>query len=163
MDKIELTPQGRAVCEIYFKPYNDVEMRQQEFKLDTGADYCTMPKDYLYDLGYTDSWITQNVTPKPGITTTASGEEINAHIVQLPLINIYGYEAINWPFAIMLDPENDFRALLGLDLLGGFNFTFENDTNSLILSRTKSFIQRHPFLPGQEIHEIHTAYKEESP
>jgi len=154
MDKIELTPQGRAICVIAIKPSNDVEMKNLRFKLDTGADYSTLPKRYLYELGYDDLWISENAKQKDGVTTTASGMPIDAHTIQLPLINFYGYEAINWPFAILLDPEEDFRALLGLDLLGGFNFTFDNDSDSLILTRTKAFRQRQAFMPGQEVHEI---------
>ena len=155
MEVFKLDEIGRASGDIAFKPYNSNSMRSLPFKIDTGADFTTIPKEYLYGLGYDDSWISQNVTLKPGLVTTATGDTVETHIVQLPLLNFYGYEAVNWPFAIMLG-DKDYRPLLGLDLLGGFNFLLDNDNDCCTLTRTKTFRRRQPFLPNQEVYELHT-------
>ena len=164
MEVFKLDESGRASSRIAFKPYNSNAMSFLSFKIDTGADFTTIPKEYLFKLGYDDSWISQNVILKKGSVTTATGTIVETHIVQLPLLNFYGYEAVNWPFCIMLDEQKDdgtiihrdYRALLGLDLLGGFNFLLDNDNDCCTLTKTKTFKRRQPFLPNQEIHEIHT-------
>ncbi|MCL2224799.1 MAG: retropepsin-like domain-containing protein [Defluviitaleaceae bacterium] len=156
-----LSEDGRAICRIAFKPYEKLVMQHFKFKIDTGADFSTMPKEYLYDLGYDKDWILANAKPETNReTTTATGERVTNHIIQLPLINIYGYEAINWPFAILLDDERpngevicrDYRPLLGLDLLAGFNFYLDNANNRFELTRISPFNPRRKFLSGQEIH-----------
>ena len=129
------------------------------FKVDTGADKTTVSKQDLMDLGYDMEWIKQNAViyedeQKP---TTAAGDKINAGYIQLPLINILGYEGRNWVFQIIMDEDQDFRNLLGRDLLTGFNYNFDNDGDTFSISRTKVFKPRYEFLPKQEINEIATA------
>jgi hypothetical protein len=155
MKTITLDNVGRAYCHIDFKPHDDTVMRSRRFKIDTGADVSTIPKGYLYHLGYEQEWILANAKPeKDKQTTTATGEVVTNHIIQLPLLNIYGYEAINWPFAILMDDCRDYRPLLGLDLLAGFNFHLDNGNNSFSLARLPVFNPRRSFLPGQEIHSL---------
>ena len=86
--------------------------------------------------------------------TTASGDRIDAGYIQLPLINILGYEGKFWPFQIIMDEKQDFRNLLGRDLLTGFNYHFDNDEDVSSIGKTRIFKPRYKFLPGQEIHEI---------
>jgi len=163
MEIFKLDKNGRASCRVAFKPYSDNTMLLEDFKIDTGADFSTIPKKFLYNLGYNDEWIKASATLKEGSVTTATGDMVETHIVQLPLLNFYGYEAINWPFSILLDEQDsngniiprNYRALLGLDLLGGFNFVLDNDNDCCTLTKTKIFKRRQPFLPNQEIHEIH--------
>jgi hypothetical protein len=85
---------------------------------------------------------------------TATGDKINAGYIQLPLINILGYEGKNWAFQVIMDEKQDFRNLLGRDLLAGFNYQFNNDEHSFAISRTKKFTPLYKFLPRQEINEI---------
>ncbi|MCL2224643.1 MAG: retropepsin-like domain-containing protein [Defluviitaleaceae bacterium] len=160
---INLSDAGRAMCLVHFKPFDEVIMYHFRFKIDTGADFSTMPKEYLYKLGYDKDWILENAKPETNReTTTATGELVTNYIVQLPLLNIYGYEAINWPFAILPDDERpngevvcrDYRPLIGLDLLAGFNFYLDNASNRFELTRISPFNPRRKFLPGQEIHDL---------
>jgi predicted aspartyl protease len=147
---------SRVYIPISIKPIDGVTLSDTTFKVDTGADKTTISKEVLSDLGYDMEWIKQNATiykdnDKP---TTASGEKINAGYIQLPLINILGYEGKNWAFQIIMDENQDFRNLLGRDLLTGFNYQFDNDTDIFTISRTKVFKPRYNFLPNQEINEI---------
>jgi hypothetical protein len=82
---------------------------------------------------------------------TAIGEKVDAGFVQLPLINILGYEGKNWAFQIVIDENQDFANLLGRDLLTGFNYTFNNDEDNFTIDRARTFKPRSEFLPGQEI------------
>ena len=143
---------------ISIKPQDDTLMFPVRFKVDTGADVTTISKDELFDLGYDMDWITQNaVIPKDDDKpTTASGDRINAGLIQLPLINILGYEGRYWPFQIILDENKDFRNLVGRDLLTGFNYWFNNDDDEFTIVRARAFKPRHDFLPDQEINEITT-------
>jgi len=164
MININIGANGRAICAIAFKPREGLQMRFINFKIDTGADFSTISKKNLYHLGYDAEWIKANATTdETQIITVASGEQVQNYYIKLPLLNFYGYEALNWPFAILLDEKDaddnivsrDYRPLLGLDLLGGFNFTLDNDNDCFILARTKTFKRRRPFFHNQEIHEIH--------
>jgi predicted aspartyl protease len=157
MVKYNLAEFGRAYISMHIKPINDTTMRPISFKVDTGADKTTISRYHLFLLGYGAEWLKQNVVmyedkEKP---TTASGEKISAGYVQLPLINILGYEGKNWSFQVILDEKHDFRNLLGRDLLTGFNYSFDNDADVFSISRTKTFKPRYEFLPNQEIHELH--------
>ncbi|MCL2225454.1 MAG: retropepsin-like domain-containing protein [Defluviitaleaceae bacterium] len=150
---------GRVYVPISIKPQGDITMSDTFFKVDTGADKTTVSKQDLMDLGYDMEWIKQNAViyedeQKP---TTAAGDKINAGYIQLPLINILGYEGRNWVFQIIMDEDQDFRNLLGRDLLTGFNYNFDNDGDTFSISRTKVFKPRYEFLPKQEINEIATA------
>lgn len=141
---------------IAVKPQDDVTLIPIDFKVDTGADTTTVSKVVLARLGYDMEWIKQNVVvfkdkDKP---TTASGDKINAGYIQLPLINILGYEGKQWPFQIILDEKQDFRNLLGRDLLTGFNYWVSNDEDIFTIVRAKRFKPRYVFLPNQEINEV---------
>jgi len=156
MHKFEFKEFGRVYISIDIKPYDSVTMQPVDFKVDTGADTTTISKDDLFNLGYDMKWIMQNVVifkeaDKP---TTASGEKVNAGYIQLPLINILGYEGKFWPFQVIIDNDKDFRNLLGRDLLTGFNYDFNNDNDILSVKRTNMFKPRFKFLPQQEINEV---------
>ena len=153
----KLSPNGRAICQVSFKDRYDIGMRSIAFKIDTGADVSTLSKSNLHTLGYDDEWIKANITATSQTISVASGVKANFCYVRLPLLNFYGYEAIDWPFAVLLG-KLDYRPLLGLDLLGGFNFNLDNDNDCFTLKRTRAFKRRRPFLPNQEIHAIHSGY-----
>jgi len=53
-----------------------------------------------------------------------------------------------------MDEKQDFRNLLGRDLLTGFNYQFDNDGDFFEISRTKVFKPQYTLLPLQEINEI---------
>ena len=147
---------GRVFMPINIKPLNDTILAPVSFKVDTGADFTAISKSSLVKLGYDADWIKQNTVAfkdeeKP---TTASGEIVDAGYVRLPVINILGYEGKEWPFRIIMDEAQDFKNLLGRDLLAGFNYSFNNDDDKFIIARAKVFKPRYTFLPGQEIHEI---------
>lgn len=158
MHRFEFSELGRVFIPIQIKPQNKFIKKAIDFKLDTGADSSTISKLDLIDLGYDMSWIKQNVIAfkKDERPSTASDEKVDAGYVQLPLINILGYEGKNWPFQIILDEDKDFRNLLGRDLLTGFNYQINNDDDVLTINKAKTFKHRYTFLPGQEIHEIIT-------
>jgi hypothetical protein len=126
------------------------------FKVDTGADTSTISKPELWRLGYDMDCFQKNaiVFEDKDKPTTASGDKIDAGYVQLPLINIFEYEGKYWPLQIIMDEKQDFRNLLGRDLLAGFNYHFSNDDNIFSIGRTQIFKPRYKFLPNQEIHEI---------
>jgi len=156
MRKFKFSEYGRVFVPIDIKPLNSVTLRKTLFKIDTGADTTTISKEALRNLGYDMGWIKQNAViyedkDKP---TTAAGEKINAGYIQLPLINLLGYEGKNWVFQIIMDENQDFRNLLGRDLLTGFNYNFDNDEDVFTISRTKTFKPRYKLLPLQEINEI---------
>jgi predicted aspartyl protease len=147
---------GRVYLPIYIKPQDTITLLPIDFKVDTGADTTTISKLSLAKIGYDMDWIKQNVVifkdeDKP---TTASGDKINAGYVQLPLINLLGYEGKHWPFQIIIDENQDFRNLLGHDLLTGFNYWFNNDDDKFTIDRAKTFKPRYKFLSDQEINEI---------
>jgi len=156
MPKFDFSEFGRVYVEINIKQQDSIAMPPVRFKVDTGADKTTISKEDLVVLGYDMHWIKQNAVvfkdeEKP---TTASGDRINAGYVQLPLINILGYEGKSWPFQIIMDEEQDFRNLLGRDLLAGFNYWFSNDEEKFTIARAKTFKPKYDFLQNQEIHEL---------
>lgn len=156
MAKIEFKEFGRVYLPIFIKPYGNSIMKHIDFKVDTGADSTTISKKVLSDLGYSMNWIELNAfvfsdADKP---TTASGEKVNAGFVQLPLINLLGYEGKFWPFQIIIDEKQDFRNLLGRDLLTGFNYQFNNDDDEFLINMAKAFKPRYKLLHNQEIKEI---------
>jgi hypothetical protein len=147
---------GRVYIPVYIKPIKGITLIPFTFKADTGADKTTISKDSLADLGYDTDWIIQNAVAfndedKP---VTASGEKVNAGYVQLPLINILGYEGKRWPFQIVMDADKDFRNLLGRDLLAGFNYCFNNEEDVFSIEIIKTYKPRYKFLPDQELNEI---------
>lgn len=156
MDNIKFAKHGSVFVPIDIKPLDDTTMQQIMFKVDTGADNTTISKPKLIFLGYSMDWIRKNVVifPDKDKPTTASGDKVNAGYVQLPVINLFGYEGKQWPFFIVVDEDKDFRNLLGRDLLTGFNYQFNNDDDIFSIGRTKAFKPRYEFLPEQEIHEM---------
>ena len=158
MNRFDFREYGRVYVPIDIKPNQKVTMLPIHFKIDTGADYSTVSKSTLITLGYDMKWLRDNVivyndNDKP---TTAAGDKINAGYIRLPLINILGYEGKNWPFQIIINDKQDFRNLLGRDLLTGFNYWFNNDEDIFIITRAKIFKPRFPFLINQEVNEIST-------
>ncbi|MCL2204406.1 MAG: retroviral-like aspartic protease family protein [Defluviitaleaceae bacterium] len=156
MNKIGFSEFGRVYVPIDIKPINAVTMLPVRFKVDTGADTSTISKPELWRLGYDMDWIQKNaiVFEDKDKPTTAAGNKIDAGYVQLPLINIFEYEGKYWPFQIIMDEKQDFRNLLGRDLLAGFNYQFSNDDDIFSIKRTQIFKPRYRFLPNQEIHEV---------
>jgi len=155
LEKIELSKLGAAHIGIYFKPTHTATMERVYFKLDTGADVSTISKVDLDELGYDNEWIKANVLVEDRhIITTASGDVVRAGTVRLPMINILGLEAKNWPFTILLDEDKNFRNLLGRDLMTGFNYKFNNDDKVLEIERAKVFSYIRPPLAGQEINVV---------
>jgi len=154
MIEIAFGEQARVFVPIFIKPLHGVTMLPIDFKIDTGADFTTIAKAELRDLGYGDAWIARN-TEGIGSATTASGDHVKIGVVRIPMFNLFGYEALNWPFSILLDENKDFRNLLGRDLLSGFNYTFNNDDDIFQIARAREFKRRFEFLDGQEIHVIH--------
>ena len=156
MTRIAFSEHGRVYVPINIKPLKDTTMLRVRFKADTGADISTISKMDLLDLGYDKDWIQQNAVvfsdeDKP---TTASGDRIDAGLVQLPIINILDYEGKCWPFQIVMSEKHEFRNLLGRDLLTGFNYQFNNDYDIFSIDRTKVFKPRYKFLTDQGIHEL---------
>ena len=156
MIKINFAEYKRVYIPINIKPYDSTVLFPERFKVDTGADKTTISKLALNRLGYNAQWVKENTVTfkdddKP---TTAAGDKVNAGYIQLPLINILGYEGIYWPFQIITDENQDFRNLLGRDLLTGFNYTFNNYAGVLSIEKTKLFKPLYYFLPKQEINEI---------
>ncbi|MCL2198070.1 MAG: retropepsin-like domain-containing protein [Defluviitaleaceae bacterium] len=158
MTKIKFEEYSRVYVNMSIKPMDDITLSKVKFKVDTGADRTTISKEVLFELGYGMDWIKQNAVvykddDKP---TTATGDKVDAGFIQLPLINILGYEGKNWAFEIIMDEKRDFRNLMGRDLLTGFNYQFDNDDDIFTISRTKIFKPRYKFLPEQQINEIAT-------
>ena len=159
MNRFDFEEYGRVYIRIDMKPQYGNTLSPIEFKVDTGADTTTISKVSLAKLGYDMDWINQNaiVFKDKDKPTTAAGDKINAGYIKLPLINILGYEGKFWPFQIIMNEKQDFRNLLGRDLLSGFNYYFNNDEDIFTIERTKTFKPRYPFLPGQEINEVGSA------
>jgi len=147
---------GRVYIPLFIKPHTEITLYSVDFKVDTGADLTTISKEVLFELGYNMEWIKKNsiIFKDEDKPKTASGDKVNAGYVQLPLINILGYEAKYWPFQIIVDEDKDFSNLLGRDLLTGFNYDFNNDNDILTVRRADVFKPRYQFLPKQEIHEV---------
>ena len=156
MTSIDFAKYGRVYIHINMKPKNSVTLSPILFKVDTGADASTISKEDLSSLGYEMGWIRNNcvVFKDEERPTTAAGDKVNAGYVQLPLINILGYEGKHWPFQIILDEDQDFRNLLGRDLLTGFNYWFNNDDDVFTIDKANVFKPRIPYLPKQEINEM---------
>ena len=156
MTSLSFAEFGRVYLPIAIKPKGYNTMVLLRFKIDTGADNSTISKQDLMGLGYEMDWIKSNSVAfsedeKPA---SATGDKIDSGYIQIPIINILGYEGKQWPFQIILDESRDFRNLLGRDLLTGFNYSFNNDSDVFTIVRANSFKPRYPFLSNQVINEI---------
>ena len=60
MVKIAIPDTGRIECIVQIKPYDAYLMEPIRFKIDTGADFSTISKSVLHELGYTEAWIELN-------------------------------------------------------------------------------------------------------
>ena len=144
----------RVYIPLYFKPFYSQTMLKYNFKVDTGADSFIMSKEDLYKLGYTYEWIFSNIAAR-GLVELANKTTVEVGVVQLPLMNILGYECKQWPFMVIMEEDMDFRNLLGRDLLAGFNYTFNNDKKEFAIEKTMYFCytggKRYE---GQDIHEF---------
>jgi len=146
---------GRAHLQLFIKPLDDIVMKPVRMKVDTGADLTTMSKSELYDLGFNYDWIEKNaLTGDAHNLTTAAGDTEVVGVVQLPLLNLLGYEAHHWPIRIILSPQRDFRNLLGRDLLAGFDFAFRNSVRTFEITRVTPFVPLFKFAPGQRVLEV---------
>jgi len=170
MVKIAISKFGRIGCEVRIKPYNSYLMRNVTFKLDTGADFSTISKSALHNLGYTEEWIEKNKMPVESSTTVASGEEITSYYVKLPLINIYGIEGTDYPFGILMDKEEylpkptcegcefteakklDYRPLLGNDILSCFSVAIDWKNNTVNLEPQNDLEFRNAIFPDRQLH-----------
>ena len=151
---IDLAEHGRAFLRLDIKSANDVIMRPIKMKVDTGADFTTLSKSDLEDLGYDYDWIHGNaiIGDKYNLTTAAGDVEV-VGLVQLPLTNLLGYEATMWPFRVIMAKDRDFRNLLGRDLLAGFDYAFRNSTGQFEINRIGVFAPLYNFILGQGINE----------
>ena len=156
MTRISFAEYGRVYVSIYIKQQDNVAMTPVKFKVDTGADTTTISRFDLAILGYDKGWVKQNaiMLQEKDKPVAASGERINAGRVRLPILNILGYEAKQWPFQIILDENQDFRNLVGRDLLRFFNYSFNNDEDMFTIVMAETVKPLYQFFPGQEINEI---------
>ena len=145
---------GRVFLPVYLKPHDGTIMELVDMKVDTGADFTTLSKEVLNDLGYDYKWIKENAITgdKYNMTTAAGGIEA-VGLIQIPLANILGYEASKWPFRVVMDEKRDFRNLLGRDLLAGFDYTFRNSVGRFEINIIGNFVPLYDFIPGQSINE----------
>ena len=160
--RIKFDENRRIFLNLFFKPFGDVTMLKSSFKVDTGADVSTISVETLHGFMYTDEWIHNNKKRMDGTMSVATGETSITWYVQLPLVNICGYEAKNWPFIVKSERvhpcgehvTSHFRNLIGRDLLAGFNYRINNDQSELELERASKYWAFTDFLPGQEIYEV---------
>jgi len=172
MPKLDIPEDDRIVCSVKIKPYNTSIVKSYDFKIDTGADFSSISKETLYDLGYSDEWINTNKKLAEGITTTASGEKVESYYVFLPFINVYGAKGINYPFGILLDKKEDlpkptctgckyttarkldYRLLLGKDILSCFNIVIDRDNNCIHMTRVSDLSIRNKKYPDKQMNFI---------
>jgi hypothetical protein len=103
-----------------------------------------------------------------------------SYAVPIPVISILGYEAKNWPFELILNENypapgascddcdlllkkrtQDYRLLLGNDLLAGFDIRTNRSEGYLELVRLSSFKPYRKFMDGQSIHTIESSKQHE--
>ena len=100
----DLSKEGRAYIQIHIKPYDNLELKGIDFKVDTGADMTTISKEVLTnELGYPAKWIEKNMV-KYKIETTGAGQIIDdVYYIRIEKANILGRDLSNWPFFILSD------------------------------------------------------------
>ncbi|MCL2016385.1 MAG: retroviral-like aspartic protease family protein [Defluviitaleaceae bacterium] len=122
---VSLSPEGRAIVELFLKPLNKVILESIDFKLDTGADVTTIDKATLNKLGYSNNWIASNTVKSTDLTLQSAGVKRKpAYYIILPTINILGRDFTNWPLHILPTADENYPNLLGIDILQYFNFKF---------------------------------------
>ena len=169
MPKLAIPESGRIECRVSIKPYDSLLMKDIKFKVDTGADFSTISKSALRDLGFSDDWIEENKEPVATSTTVASGEEVVSYNIRLPLINIYGIEGTDYPFGILMDKEVylpkptckgcgfteakklDYRPLLGNDILSCFKVAIDWDNKVVNLAPQSSLDKRNMKYPDRQL------------
>ena len=150
--EIELTEEGRAEIIINIKPFDELELRNVKFKLDTGADITTINKNELKVLGYGKEWISNNMSKHPALTITRAGSKNEpAYYVQIPKCNILGRDLFNWPIYIRPETDKDFPNLLGIDILHNFDFDFRYSSGILAIWPINESYIKIPMLASQEI------------
>jgi len=174
MPKLTIPKSGRIACKVNIRPYDSPILQDIYFKIDTGADFSTISKDTLYDLGYTNEWIDANKKLLKGTTSVATGEEVETYIVCLPFISIYGARGKDYPFAIFLDKDEelpkpacegckytvakklDYRLLLGNDILSCFNLNIDRDNNCVYMDRLSNLSERNAKYPDSQLNFVET-------
>jgi len=174
MPKIAIPDSGRIVCRVQIKPFDSFLLEPVEFKIDTGADFSTISKSALLELGFTESWIEANKKPMKTSTTVASGEEIISYYIKLPIINIYGIEGTDYPFGILMDKEEslpkptcrgceftkhkklDYRTLLGNDILSCFKVSIDWNSGVVDLDPQNNLDVRNKKYPDRQLNFIET-------
>jgi len=169
MPKLKIPKSGRIACKVNIRPYDSPILQDIDFKIDTGADFSTISKDTLYDLGYTDEWIDANKKLMKGTTSVATGEEVETYNIHMPFINVYGARGKDYPFAILMDKEEslpkptcegckyteakkfDYRLLLGNDILSCFNINIDRDNDCVYMSRLSNLNERNAKYPDRQL------------
>jgi hypothetical protein len=155
LSKFPFETYGAAVLPLYIKPVGGTAMLPVEMKVDTGADFTVLSKTALALFGYDYDWIKEHaITGDIYNAKTAAGDIEVVGVVQLPLANLLGYEAVKWPFRVIMAEGRDFSNLLGRDLLAGFDYTMRNSTEQFEICRTQKFKPLYKFLPGQSVNEV---------
>lgn len=173
-EKIKIPDSGRISCSVKLRQQDSPIMRKYRYKIDTGADFSTISKDILHDLGFTDKWIDDNKKLSKGSTTVATGEEVESYYIEMPMISVHGVRGSNYPLNILMDKEEelpkpsckgceytkpkklDYRLLLGNDILSCFNIKIDRDDGWLYLERRKSLTARNEKYPDRQLNFIET-------
>ena len=125
MAEIKLDQLGFAVVPLYARQKEMPAMLSADYKVDTGANCTTISKDWLFELGYDESWI-KSGKQLEGVTrpTVASGLPLDdCYEVILPEIQIGGWVGYNWP--VLTSLSLPFKFLLGTDSMQFFNWSFD--------------------------------------
>jgi len=169
MAKVAIPESGRIECRVSIKSYGAYILKDVVFKVDTGADFSTISKNALHELGYNNDWISENKEFGATSASGASGEKLEAYFVRLPVINIFGIEGVDYPFGILLDKEEnlpkpscrgceyteakkvDFRPLLGNDILSCFNISVDRISNTANFEPQISLDARNEKYPDRQL------------
>ena len=107
-----------------------------------------------------------------GKTTTATGEEVESYYIHIPFISIYGARGKDYPFAILLNKNEelpkpeckgckhteakkfDYRLLLGNDILSCFNISIDRENNFIYLNRLINLDKRNAKYPDKQLNFI---------
>ena len=155
MISFELSNEGRAYVPLYIKPFEKAVLTEVMFKVDTGADLTTIDKDYLYALGYTQSWIEANAVKDETRTLSGTGDKSElAWYVDVQIFNFAGRDMKNWPIYIRIEDSRNFPNLLGLDVLSNFNFKFDYDNAVVLFESAKNPKIVLPRLGKQEVTDL---------